>query len=251
MNHERRNSILELINKNNTVTNGELISTFGISIETVRRDLAYLENAGLIQRVYGGAVKKGYIKTEPAYLNREKDNVKEKELIAIKAESLISANDSVFFDLGTTALFVARAVDVNKNITSFTNALRTAIELSDKGVNVVVSGGMVRNGEYSVYGALAENNMKNFNVDKAIIGAGGVTENGVTDFIIEEASLRSQIIKNAREVIVVCDYSKFNIRAICNVCDIEDIDVLVTDSKAPKTVLDKIRKKGVKVIIVK
>jgi DeoR/GlpR family transcriptional regulator of sugar metabolism len=93
--------------------------------------------------------------------------------------------------------------------------------------------------------------MKNFNVDKAVIGAGGITENGVTDFIIEEASLRSQIIKNAREVIVVCDYSKFNIRAMCNVCDIEDIDVLVTDSKAPKTVLEKIRKKGVKVIVVK
>ena len=251
MNHERRNSILELINKNNTVTNGELISTFGISIETVRRDLAYLENAGLIQRVYGGAVKKGYIKTEPSYLNREKDNVKEKELIALEAESFISASDSVFFDLGTTALFVARAVDVNKNITSFTNSLRTAIELSDKGVNVVVPGGELRKGEYSVYGSLAENNMKNFNVDKAIIGAGGITENGVTDFIIEEAGLRSQIIKNAREVIVVADYSKFNIRAICNVCNIEDVNVLITDSKAPKNVLDKIRNKGVKVIVVK
>lgn len=250
MNHERRNRIVELINKNNTVSNAELISTFGISIETVRRDLDYLEKAGFLQRVYGGAVKKGYIKVEPEYLSREKDNINEKELVAIEAEKLISSNDSVFFDIGTTVLFAARKVDVNKNITSFTNSLRTAIELSEKGVSVVIPGGELREGEYSISGSIAEGNMKNFNVDKAIIGVGGIDEDGITDFIIKEASLRSQIIQNAQTVIAVCDYSKFGIRALCNVCNIEDIDVLITDKKAPKKMLDKIRKKGVKVIII-
>ena len=250
MNHERRSQIIDLINKKNTITNGEIMSTFGVSIETVRRDLAYLEGAGLLERVYGGAVKKGYIKVEPEYLNREKDNVNEKELIAIEAEKLISANDSVFFDLGTTVLFVARNLDANKKITSFTNSLRTAIELSDKGVSVVVPGGELREGEYSISGSLAESNMKSFNIDKAIIGVGGIDEKGITDFIIKEAGLRTQIIENARTVIAVCDYSKFGIRALCNVCDINGIDVLITDSKAPKNVISKIKKKGVRVIIV-
>ena len=125
------------------------------------------------------------------------------------------------------------------------------MELSDKGVNVVLPGGELRNGEYSISGSIAESNMKNFNVDKAIIGVGGIDENGVTDFIIKEASIRSQIIKNAQMVIAVADYSKFGVRAICNICDLSDIDILVTDNKAPKDFVKKIAKQGVKVIIAK
>ncbi len=251
MNHERRSKIIEFINQKNTVTNVELMEIFNISIETVRRDLNYLEKAGLIEKVYGGAIKKNYLKVEPKYIRREKENLNEKQAIAIETEKLISQNDSVFFDLGTTVFLVAERLETGKNINSFTNSLRTAIELSDKGVNVVLPGGELRNGEYSISGSIAENNMKNFNVDKAIIGVGGIDENGVTDFIIKEASIRSQIIKNAQTVIAVADYSKFGVRAICNICDISEIDILVTDDKAPKEFIKKIAKKGVKVIIAK
>ena len=251
MNLERRSKIIEFINQKNTVTNQELMEIFNISIETVRRDLNYLEKAGVIEKVYGGAIKKNYLKVEPKYIRREKENLKEKQAIAIETEKLISQNDSVFFDLGTTVFLVAECLETGKDINSFTNSLRTAIELSDKGVNVVLPGGELRNGEYAISGSIAENNMKNFNVDKAIIGVGGIDENGVTDFIIKEASIRSQMIKNAQTVIAVADYSKFGVRAICNICNISDIDILVTDNKAPKDFIKKIAKKGVKVIIAK
>ena len=250
MNHERRSQIIELINKKNTVSNNELMETFNISIETVRRDLAYLEEMGVIDRVYGGAVRKSYLKVEPEYFNREKENAGEKVDIAKKAESMISENDSVFFDIGTTVLLVAKNLDVNKKNTTFTNSLRTAIELIDKGINVVIPGGELRSGEYSLSGSLTENNMASFNIDKAIIGVGGITENGITDFVIKEASIRSQIIKNARTVIAVADYSKFNVRAICNICSLEEIDILITDKKAPKDLINLIEKKGVRVFIV-
>ena len=251
MNLERRSKIIDLINQKNTVTNQELMEIFNISIETVRRDLNYLEKAGVIEKVYGGAIKKNYLKVEPKYISREKENLKEKQAIAIETEKLISQNDSVFFDLGTTVFFVAENLASGKEINSFTNSLRTAMELSDKGVNVVLPGGELRNGEYSISGSIAESNMKNFNVDKAIIGVGGIDEKGVTDFIIKEASIRSQIIKNAQTVIAVADYSKFGVRAICNICDLSDIDILVTDNKAPKDFVKKIAKQGVKVIIAK
>ena len=96
MNLERRSKIIDLINQKNTVTNQELMEIFNISIETVRRDLNYLEKAGVIEKVYGGAIKKNYLKVEPKYISREKENLKEKQAIAIETEKLISQNDSVF-----------------------------------------------------------------------------------------------------------------------------------------------------------
>lgn len=251
MNQNRRERIVQIVNEKNTISNDEIMSTFGVSIETVRRDLAYLENRGLLKRVYGGAVKKKFLSVEPKYLSREDVNVAEKEGIAIEAESFINENDTVFFDLGTTVQTLAKKVNQEKKITAFTNSLRTAISLADKGQKVILPGGALRSGEYSVSGSIAEDCMSKFNVDKAFIGAGGITENGITDFDIEEARLRSKIIKNSQKVIVLADYSKIGVKATCNVCDIEDVDVLITDDKAPLETLKNFEKLGVEVIVVK
>jgi DeoR family transcriptional regulator of aga operon/DeoR family fructose operon transcriptional repressor len=223
---------------------------FNVSIETVRRDLAFLEQRGYCERVYGGAVKKQFLNVEPKYASREKENSTEKQKIAKEAEKYISSNDTVFFDLGTTVRLVATNLADNKNITAFTNALRTAITLSDKGAKVIVPSGELRGGEYALSGIYSEEVMKNFNIDKAIIGVGGITESGLTDFIMDEARFRTQVIKNANKVIALADYSKFGVRAICKVCDLKDIDVLITDKKAPTEILKAIEKKGVQVIIV-
>ncbi len=251
MNQARRNKIVALLDEQGTVTNAELIDTFGISIETVRRDLAYLEECGLLERVYGGAVKKRLISVEPKYNSRENENEREKTAIACEAEKMISSNESVFFDLGTTVLSIARRLDEKKKIRAFTNSLRSALALSEKGQEVTITGGRLRGGEFSVSGSIAEETMKHFNIDKAIIGVAGITEDGITDFIPEEAFIREKVIKNAKKVIAVADYSKFGIRVTCNVCAIEDIDVLITDEKAPKKLLKALEKKGVQVVIAK
>ena len=93
--------------------------------------------------------------------------------------------------------------------------------------------------------------MRQFNVDKAFIGVAGITEDGISDFNIEEASLRRQVIRNARQVIALADHSKFGIRAVSNICPLADIDVLITDEKAPANLLARIEKSGVRVVIVK
>jgi DeoR family transcriptional regulator of aga operon/DeoR family fructose operon transcriptional repressor len=227
------------------------MNSFGVSIETVRRDLAFLEERGYCERVYGGAVRKKFMNVEPKYLNREKENSAEKHKIAIEAEKLISNGDTVFFDLGTTVQILANNLDSNKEIISFTNALRTAITLSDKGKKVFIPGGELRGGEYSLSGSISEDCMNDFNIDKAFIGVGGITENGISDFIISEARLRSKIIKNARKVIALADFSKFGVCAMCKVCDIECIDVLITDDKAPVNILRELEKNGIQIIIAK
>ena len=252
MNQERRNLITELVNRNRTVSNAELMERFGISIETVRRDLAYLEKKGCLERVYGGAVKKSFRGEEPLYTSREEENRREKSLIAAEAEKLIQPNDAVYFDLGTTVLLLAKQVGPDKKMTAFTNSLRTAAVLSETpGADVMLLGGKVRPHELTVSGYFAETLMQNFNVDKAFIGVAGITEDGVTDFHIAEANLRRLVIKNARQVIVLADYSKFGVRTMNNICALKDIDLLITDEKAPADLLKKIEKAGVRTLVAK
>lgn len=252
MNQERRNQIIEMIRENRLVKNTELMERFGISIETVRRDLQYLEEQGVLERVYGGAVKKTFLNTEPDYSNREQEKYREKKAIAAEAQKLILPKDTVFFDLGTTVKLVAQMMGKDKPITAFTNALRTALVLSelDK-CEVILPGGKLRAKELSVAGPLSEDNMRQFNVDKAFIGVAGITEEGISDFNIEEASLRRQVIRNARQVIALADHSKFGIRAVSNICALSDIDILITDDKAPANLVTRIEKSGVRVITVK
>ena len=251
MNQARRSKIVEMLDAQGTITNAELMDKFGISIETVRRDLAFLEERGLLERVYGGAVKKRLISVEPNYKNRENVNGREKSAIAREAQKMISSDESIFFDLGTTVLSIARRLDEKKKIRVLTNSLRSALALSEKGQEVTITGGKLRGGEFSVSGSIAEATMKHFNIDKAIIGVAGITEEGITDFNLEEALVRERVIKNADKVIAVADYSKFGIRVTYNVCDASDIDVLITDEKAPKKILKALEKKGVQIVIAK
>ncbi|MBR5506941.1 MAG: DeoR/GlpR transcriptional regulator [Clostridia bacterium] len=251
MNQKRREQIAQMLEKQHSVTNNELMECFSISVETVRRDLAYLESRGVLTRVYGGAVKKEVTRTEPLYTSRERENSREKLKIANMAESLIEPDDIVFFDLGTTVELVAKKLEKSKNIHAFTNAIRTAVTLSEKCSEVILTGGKIRPGELSLSGTLAETNIERFNIDKAIIGAAGITKDGISDFISDEAGIRSQIIKSADKVIVLADFAKFGQRAMCKVCPLDEIDILITDNKAPKDFLKEIEKKGVKVVIVK
>lgn len=251
MNQDRRSRIVELVEQKSTLTNLEIMEMFGVSIETVRRDLAYLEERGLLERVYGGCVRKRFMSVEDSYVNREKQNLDEKLAIGKEAEALIETGDAVFFDVGTTLISVARQLDPSKRITAFTNSLRVAIELVDKTKTVIIPGGELRGEEFALAGSITDADMKKFNIGTAIIGAGGVTEDTVTDFIAQEADLRGQITMNAEKVIVVADSSKIGVRALCNVCEISAVDVLITDEKASKDILKKIEAKGVKVIVAK
>ena len=88
-------------------------------------------------------------------------------------------------------------------------------------------------------------------MDKAFIGIGGISETGVTDFHIGEAQLHRQLIKNARQSIVLADSSKLGLRAVVNVCPLEDIDIVITDSSAPKQVVKALEQAGVQVIVAK
>ena len=249
---DRRNQIIDMITQQRTVKNTELMERFDISIETVRRDLEYLEQQGYLRRVYGGAVLSAAIGSEPEYASRAQLQSKEKNAIAAAAVELISPAETVYLGVGTTVQCMAQYIKNFSSITVFTNALRTAVELSENpGCSVILPGGQLRAKELTLSGFPSEENFAHFNVDKAFIGIGGITEAGITDFHIGEARLHNQLIKNARQAIVLTDSSKLGVRAMNNVCGLEDIDILVTDSKAPRHLVKVFEQAGIRVIIAK
>ena len=190
VNQERRNQIAELVAQKHTIKNAELMERFGISIETVRRDLEYLEQQGCLQRVYGGAVLKTSLGSEPEYNSRAKDHAEEKSSIAMAAARLVEPGDSIFLGVGTTVQAMAQYLKNIPDLTAFTNSLRTAVALSELAeCSVVLTGGQLRSKELSLSGFPAEENMLHFNVNKAFLGIGGITEAGVTDFHIGEDSV--------------------------------------------------------------
>ena len=247
---ERRGQIAELINQKKTVTNAELMERFDISIETVRRDLDHLEQQGVLRKVYGGAVANVSLNSEPEYASRLKNHHEEKSAIAREAAKLIRPGDTIFLGVGTT---VQAMVQYMKNIgplTVFTNALRTAVELMEiPECTVILPGGQLRAKELTLSGFPAEENLLNFNVDKAFIGIGGITEEGITDFHIGEARLHRQLVLNARKAIALTDSTKLGVRAMNNVCTLEQIDFVVTDRGADKQVLKLLKKAGAKIIV--
>ena len=249
---ERRGQIAELISRQRTVNNAELMERFDISIETVRRDLEYLEQQGILRRVYGGAVANMSLTSEPEYGSRTQANPQQKNAIARAAAALIQPGDAVYLGVGTTVQAMAQYMKNIGPVTVFTNALRTAVELSDiPGCTVIIPGGQLRAKELTLSGFPAEENLTHFNVDKAFIGIGGITEEGITDFHTGEACVHRQLVMNARQSVALADSSKMGVRAMNNVCTLGHIHTVITDGDASKPMVKALEKTGVRVIVAK
>lgn len=249
---ERRSQIVELITQQRTVTNAELMERFGVSIETVRRDLDYLERQGVLRKVYGGAAVNIALNSEPEYASRSRTNYQQKNAIAREAVKLICPGDTVYLGVGTTVQAMVQYMKNIGPITVFTNALRTAVELSDiPGCTVLLPGGQLRVKELTLSGFPAEENLERFNVDKAFIGIGGITESGITDFHIGEAQLHRKLVHNARQAVALADSSKLGVRAMNNVCTLEQISLVITDSNASRQTVKSLQNAGARITVAK
>ncbi|NGP45379.1 DeoR/GlpR transcriptional regulator [Bacillaceae bacterium SIJ1] len=247
---ERYTIILEMLETNKIVKVPDLCKAFNVSIETVRRDLEYLEQEGKLKRVYGGAVLTTKSAKEPSYYSRSTKNAEEKVAIGRKAAELVSNGDTLMIDLGTTTLEVARHLKDKTDLTIITNCLTIAQELVDVPTfRVILPGGLLRAKELALSGFISEQFMNDFNVDKTIIGAGGITvDRGISDYHLEETRVRRTMIEKGEQTIVVADHSKFGIKALVNVCSLEDIDTIVTNGKLKKDIAQTYVDKNIKVI---
>ena len=248
---ERRNQIIKKIKTTRTIKVVDLVNEYQVSIETIRRDLEYLEKAGYLRRVYGGAVLEGLYGEEPDFANREIINFHEKLAIGKRAAELIEDGDTIFVDVGTTVLEVVQNFGDKKDLTVITNATLIAHQIVkyDK-FRVILLGGELRRGELSVAGPICEEELSRFYANKMLMGVGGISLwSGVTDYHFSEANIRRLMLERSSKVIAIADYSKFGVTAMNAICPISKIDKLVTDWTVPKKTISEFSDAGIDIIV--
>jgi DeoR/GlpR family transcriptional regulator of sugar metabolism len=251
LSEERRNKILEIINHDKTIKIEDITSRFNISIATARRDLDILQEQLYVKRIYGGAALVTPSGTEPLFFTREMENKAEKLAIAEAAAKMVVEGDTIYLDIGTTTLEVARNLKKIDNITVITSSLTIMSELANSNVTVYSLGGKIRPHELSLSGSIALNSLEQIYVQKAFIGAAGVTFNeGISDFNYEETQVRLKAIKRAKEAILVVDSAKFGNHAFAITCPLEYFQTIITDINLPKSFVDGIQDRKIKLITV-
>jgi DeoR family transcriptional regulator, fructose operon transcriptional repressor len=233
---ERRRRILTSLERAPAITTDEFAAELGVSPETVRRDLIELERRGMLRRVHGGAASLARLAAEEsAYSERVLEHAGAKRVIGAAAAALVVPGQTVVIDVGTTSLEVARALPHDLRATIATPSLLVAAELSARPhVQVLVAGGRVRAGDLACSGAEATGFFRDLHADIAFLGSGAVSpEAGLTDYHRDEVPTKRVIIAHAQRVLVLADSSKFDRSAPYRVCDLSDLDGIVTDASLP------------------
>lgn len=255
MSEERFQQILEILSSQGSVKIVDLAKQLHISEMSVRRDLILLEKKGYLWRTHGGAINTwGRNYEPPLFLNLPpRDlNKDEKKGIAKAAAELVQAGDFIALDLGTTTLEIAKFLMQKQDITVVTpNFQAASVLVNAPKIRVIITGGILRPGELSMVGEVAESVFDKYFVDKFFIGAACVDVSyGVTNFNLDEARLKRSMIKSSKSTILVADSSKFSKRAFTKVCSIDDIDLLITDSKITEADLSILKESGKQIKII-
>jgi DeoR family transcriptional regulator of aga operon len=249
---DRRRSILHQITETGQVLVQELSRQFEVSEVTIRNDLKQLEKKDMLIRARGGAMKidRG-VGMDYKLSQKDKLHIKEKARIGKKAGQFIKEGDTIILDSGTTTMEIAKNLDHINDITVICNALNIISHLLHlKNVNLIIPGGYLRKNSLSLVGPLAEKNLQNLYVDKVFIGVDGFdTKHGIYTPNIEEAHFDEIMIKISKEVIVVCDSSKFLRRSLAFICGIDKLNYVITDNEIPEEDKKHLEDAGIKVII--
>jgi len=249
---ERRKTILQQINEKGQVLVQELSKQFEVSEVTIRNDLKQLEKKDMLIRARGGAMKiERGVGIDYKLSQKDKLHIKEKARIGKKAVQLIKEGDTIILDSGTTTMEIAKNLDQINDITVICNALNIISHLIHlKNINLIIPGGYLRKNSLSLVGPLAEKNLQNLYVDKVFIGVDGFdTKYGIYTPNIEEAYFNEIMIKVSKEVIVVCDSSKFLRRSLAFICGTDKIHYVITDNEIPEEDKKRLEDAGIKVII--
>lgn len=250
---ERQQAIATVIGNRGRVSVAELADQYGVTTETVRRDLAVLDRLGLIRRVHGGAVVSGALTTiELGTVERDSTRAAEKDRIAGLAQQFLpGSGGSVLFDAGTTTARVAAALPTDLDLVAVTNSLPIATRLTGfAGVRVHLLGGRVRGVTQAAVGAETLRLLGELRVDLAFVGTNALTvRHGLSTPDPEEAAVKRAMIAAADRVVVVADSGKLGREDFVRFGGIDDIDVLVTDSDIPATAHAELVGAGIEVVL--
>ncbi len=247
----RHRRILDAFNRQGFVSVADIAQEIGVSTLTIRRDLVVLERDGMITRTHGGAmaIEAEREAEEPLFDQRVAQNAGAKQAMALAAAGLVGARESVGLDVGTTVLALAQELAGRTDLRIFTNNLRAAMRLAGTGSPVYLLGGEVRVPEFSVVGSAAVQHVRNHFLDRVFIGVSAIDANGLYDFSPEDTEVKRALIENSGCVVVLCDASKFERRALARITGLDAVDILVTDRAPPASLAQALEAEHVRVIV--
>jgi len=252
----RQGRIRSYVNEHEFVRVSDISERFGISEVTARADLSALEDRGYVRRVHGGAVPRQVHRAERPFDLTEDRPVADLAHLGAAGAAKVRPGDAVLIDVGTTTTALARALVARSELSEvsvFTNGLTIALELEAAfpRVTVVVTGGTLRPMQHSLVNPLGETILEGINASIAFIGCNGVDPiGGITNINLPEAEIKRRFVAAARKRVVLADGRKLGVVELVQVCAIDDVDELITDSRADPDVVDRIRDLGVEVTVV-
>lgn len=229
----RRQQISAIVRERGSVQVAPLAERFGVSMQTIRKDLHFLAELGVAERSYGGAISANMVNVtaEPPVEVKRSMRPDEKARIGKLAAGLVKPGDSIVLDSGTTTLQIARHLPDDDDITVLTNDLDILAELARKQrIEVVMLGGALRRKNMAFYGAQTVAALNDLHVDKLFLGVDGLDlERGITTHYEPEAMLNRKMVQAAGQIIAVTDRSKFGRVCLHRIINVDEVDDLVTD----------------------
>lgn len=250
--YKRQQLILKYLKENNTVKVDDLANILSVSPITVRRDLQIFEDKGIVKRFYGGAnLIEGSLNDDPSLSDKSKGYELQKNAIAKYMADIIEDGDTIFMNSSSTALLVFKYLK-DKHVIIITNNGKALQAQKDPKVELVLTGGEVYERKQSMVGEYATNILSKIVADKCILGVSGININsGITTSVLQETIVNQMMIKRCQgPIYALADSSKIGVQHNFISGDINKISYIITDSDADIDQIEKLKNKGVNIIIV-
>ena len=247
---ERQLKIMNLLNQKEAARITELSELFGVSRNTIRRDLQALADKGFLSITHGGAVLSSQAPMGLPIDLREISNIQEKRAIGLRAGQMIQEGEAVILDAGTTTEQIARAIKHKKDLTVVTNGFNIALELSTApGITVVMTGGILNEITGCMAGFHAEQFISQFHVDRAFISAGGISLTQVTNTNAFEVQIKRSMMSVAEHCFLVVTHDKLGKTSLAPFATPDEFDSVLTDSGAEETIVADFRGAHIELIL--
>lgn len=232
---ERQDTIYHWIQNSGAVTTADLVEHFGVSIETIRRDLLEMERHGLIVRVHGGAIAKNKMKPYADLKERNRESSRQKQSLSLKATEFVSEGDIIGIDSGSTSLAFAEALNGKfSKLTIITHSLDVFEILHDQ-YEIILCGGHYMPEENAFYGPLTLHMLETLHIPKAFLFPSAISmEHGLSDYQPELYQVQKQMLQSADEVFILADSSKFEKKALFRLDRMNTDYRYITDADLPK-----------------
>ena len=249
---ERIHQIHELLIEKKRISLDELCENFGVSKNTIRRDINELEEQGIIQKVYGGIVlKEAEIMSLEPFSAREIRNINEKKKIAAVAAALVNDGEVIYIDSGTTTMHLLPHL-AEKNFLTIVTASVYVLELATRysNLNVIATGGNLQPPIKALVGPSVLDCIRNYNFSKIFLASTGITiEHGATNASPLECEVKRELVRKSCAKYLLVDNSKFDVASLMTYSNLTDLDNIITDKNPTEKYLDYFKEKAINLIL--